>query len=121
MTEYEISDYTATIMGNFLTALTVYFSVVTAYVVAAFAAGSRLSKTQLVVINSCFTVAAGIVGLLTVLIFARFFAFATQTPEPVGVVSEPVNVTVPLVILIVGIYVGCLVFMWDIRRRENDA
>ena len=120
MTEYEISDYTATLMGNFLTALTVYFSVVTAYVVAAFAAGSRLSKTQLVIVNSCFTVAAGIIGLLTVLIFNRFFVFATLTPDPDGA-SQPVNVTVPLTILIIGVFVGCLVFMWDIRRREDDA
>ena len=120
MTEYELSDYTATIMGNFLTALTVYFSVVTAYVVAAFVAGARLSKTQLIIINSCFTVAAGVVGLLTVVIFTRFFAFATLTPDPDSAI-ESVNVTVPLVVLIVGIFVGCLVFMWDVRRREDDV
>ena len=120
MTEYELSDYTATLMGNFLTALTVYFSVVTAYVVAAFVAGSRLSKTQLIIVNSCFTVAAGVVGLLTVLIFTRFFAYATQTPVPDGA-TEPVNFTTPLAILIIGVFVGCLIFMWDVRRIENDA
>jgi hypothetical protein len=120
MTEYELSDYTATIMGNFLTALTVYFSVVTAYVVAAFVAGSRLSTTQLIIVNSCFTIAAGVVGFLAVLIFARFFAFATLTPDPDSPM-KPVNFTVPLVILIVGIYVCCLVFMWDVRRREDDV
>jgi hypothetical protein len=66
MTEYELSDYTSSIMGNFLTALTVYFSVVTVYVVAAFAAGSRLTKIQLVIVNTCFTVAAGELGSWTI-------------------------------------------------------
>ena len=120
MTEYELSDYTATLMGNFLTALTVYFSVVTAYVVAAFIAGSRLTKTQLIVVNSCFIVAAGIIGFLTVLIFNRFFAFATQTPNPEGA-GGPVDFTIPLSILIAGIFVGCLIFMWDVRRSKIDA
>ena len=119
MTEYELSDYTATIMGNFLTALTVYFSVITAYVVAAFIAGSRLTKIQLIIVNSCFTVAAGVTGYLSVVIFNRFFAFATQTPDPEG--TQTVDFTVPLTILVAGLFVGCLIFMWDVRRSDNDA
>ena len=115
MTEYELSDYAATLMGNFLTALTVYFSVITAYVIAAFVAGARLTKTQLLIVNSCFIVAAGIVGFLVVLIFNRFFAFAAQTPNPIGA-AEPIDFTLPLAILVAGIFVGCLVFMWDVRK-----
>jgi len=120
MTEYEISEYTAIIMGNFLTALTVYFSVVGAYVIAAFVAGARLTRTQLVIINSCFIVAAGIIGFLTVAIFNRFMGFAAQTPNP-GSASDPVDFTIPLSILIVGVFVGCLIFMWDVRKGETDA
>lgn len=119
MTEYELSDYTSSIMGNFLTALTVYFSIITAYVVAAFAAGSRLTRNQLVIVNTCFAVAAGVIGLLTLLIFNRFFTFASQVPNPEG--TDPVNFTVPLAILVTGLFVGCLIFMWDVRRGEIDA
>jgi hypothetical protein len=119
MTEYELADYASSIMGNFLTALTVYFSVVTAYVVAAFAAGSRLTRIQLLIVNTCFTVAAGVTGLLAVVIFYRFFAFATLAPNPDG--TGPVDFTAPLAILVAGLYVGCLVFMWDVRRGNIDA
>ena len=119
MTEYELADYTSSIMGNFLTALTVYFSVITAYVVAAFAAGARLTKIQLTIVNACFTVAAGVTGVLAVLIFSRFFAFATQVTNPDG--TDPVDFTVPLAILVSGLYVGCLIFMWDIRRGNIDG
>ena len=119
MTEYELADYTSSIMGNFLTALTVYFSVITAYVVAAFAAGARLTKIQLTIVNTCFTVAAGVTGVLTVLIFRRFFAFAIQVSNPQG--TDPVDFTMPLAILITGLFVGCLIFMWDVRRGNIDG
>ena len=120
MTEFEIAEHASSVMGNFLTALTVYFSIVTAYVFAAFVAGARLSKLQLIVVNSCFVVAGGIVGLLVILIFDRFFAFATQAPIPEGATS-PIDFTVPLAVLIIGVFASCLVFMWEVRKEGNDA
>lgn len=44
MTEYEVIDATASLMANFLTAYSVFLTVLTAYVVAAFAAGSRFTR-----------------------------------------------------------------------------
>ena len=44
MTEYELLDYTASLMANFQTTLALYFTIVTAYVVAAFIAGDRLTQ-----------------------------------------------------------------------------
>lgn len=119
MTEYEVADYASSMMSNFLSAITIYFSVVTTYVVVAFVAGDRLTRLQLAVVNLSFTVAAGIMGLLSVLIFARFFAFATQVGNPDGAVG-PLNFTIPLAILVILVLTGCYTFMWSVRSELND-
>ena len=120
MSEYEVADYTAALMGNFLSAITIYFSIVTAYVVTAFAAGARLSSLQLIIVNTVFTIAAGIVGALTYLIFGRFYYFATlvneQLPE-----TPVVDFSAPIGLLLGAMYIGCLVFMWSTRRSKDDA
>ena len=72
MTEYEISDLAGGAMSNFLTTFTIFMSIVTAYVIAAFVAGRRLSKIQASVVNFCFLISSGVIGLLSVLIFGVF-------------------------------------------------
>ena len=64
MTEYEIADLTASVLSNFLTSFTVFLSIVSAYVISAFAAGEKLTKIQLTIVNLCFLVAVGILGFL---------------------------------------------------------
>ena len=118
MSEYELLDYTGTLMGNFQSALTLYFTIVTAYVIAAFIAGTRLTRLQLYVVNICFVIAASVVGYLTVAIFDRFFAFASQNNVPDGT-SAPVDFTWPLGILVTIIFVGCIIFMWSVRNNEK--
>ena len=105
-------------MGNFQSALTLYFTIVTAYVVAAFIAGNRLTRLQLCVVNACFVIAASVVGYLTVAIWDRFFAFASQNNVPDGT-RAPVDFTWPLGILVAIIFAGCLVFMWSVRSKQK--
>jgi len=119
MTEYEVADYTASMMGNFLTAFTIFLTVITAYVIAAFIAGERMTGVQLLIINACFLVASSIVGFLVVTIFQRFYTFARMVENPAGTI-EPVNLSVPLGILVIGIVVGCYVFMWATRRGTQS-
>ena len=50
MTEYEVADLAASVMANFLTSLTVFLSIVSAYVISAFVSttpttSSRLTRT----------------------------------------------------------------------------
>ena len=59
MTEYEVADIAASVLANFLTSLTVFLSIVSAYVISAFVAGQRLTKIQLSIVNLCFLVAVG--------------------------------------------------------------
>ena len=43
MTEYEVADVAGSVLANFLTSLTVFLSIVSAYVISAFVAGQRLT------------------------------------------------------------------------------
>ena len=118
MSEYELADYVSSMMGNFLSVITIYFSIITAYVVAAFASGSKLTTTQLVIVNAVFVMAAGIIGSLTVVIFNRFYIFASQL-QAINNSSVLVNFTVPLAVLLITLFVSSLVFMWTVRRTNK--
>jgi len=117
VTEYELLDYIASLMANFQTGLALYFTIITAYVVAAFIAGDRLTRLQLFIVNACFVIAAGIVGSLTVLIFARFFSFAKQASVAEG--APLIDFRWPLGLLVFAVLIGCLVFMWSITSKAN--
>jgi len=119
MSEYELADYTSTIMSNFLTCITVYFSIVTAYVIAAFSAGTRLSRTQLIIVNLTFTLAAGTIGTLTYLIFVRFYELAVLNQAALE--TPIVDFSIPLATLITTLFLGSLVFMWTIRKKPDAA
>lgn len=117
MTEYETAMITAQVMGNFLTAITVFLSIVSAYVFAAFTAGGRLSKIQLRIVNSCFLVSEVILGYLVVALFRRFFALAQSIYIERGYIAN-VDFTWPLCGLLVAIVLGSLMFMWNVRNAN---
>ncbi len=120
MNEIELHGYAAALMGNFLSAMTIYFSVVTAYVVAAFTAGSRLTRVQLHILNLCYSIAALIFGVLSIAIFSRFFEIATRATDSTDNVV-PVDFRVPLTVLIIVVFAGSHAFMWTVRRERRDG
>ena len=125
MTEYELADIIASRMSNFLTALTVFFSIVTAYIVAAFMTGSRLTPIQYWIVNGCFLIAAGIVGFLVSAIFRQFYVLAFSSyGEGRGLEGAPpvVDFTWPLAVLMTIMVVGSLIFMHTTRKKgRNDV
>lgn len=119
MTEYEVADIAASVLANFLTALTVFLSVVSAYVISAFVAGQRLTKTQLSIINLCFFVAVGILGYLVISLFRRFFGLVQSVEIERGLIGE-IDFTWPLCVLLVAMVVGSLIFMWNVRSEGTE-
>ena len=79
MSEYELAELAGLAMSNFLTTFTVFVSIVTAYVIAAFAAGQRLSKLQVSIVNSCFLIASGAIGAPIGTNFAGFLTSRSGT------------------------------------------
>ena len=119
MSEYELADLAGVAMSNFLTSFTVFVSIVTAYVVAAFAAGKRLSKVQVSIVNVCFLMASGAIGLLSLLIFQVFLRRAQAlTAISEANLGSPITVdfTWVLVILYLVLIGGSLLFMRSVRR-----
>jgi hypothetical protein len=121
MNEYELADYTTSVMGNFLTAISIYFTIATAYVIAAFSAGERLSTLQIIIVNVSFTIAAGTIGTLSIIIFDRFFELAMHNQGVASTTTALIDFTFPISFLVLVIYVGCLAFMWNIRSVQDDA
>jgi hypothetical protein len=65
MSEYELAELASGAMSNFLTSFTIFVSIVTAYAITAFAAGQRLSRIQVSVVNTCFLITCGAFGAQT--------------------------------------------------------
>jgi hypothetical protein len=119
MTEYEVADLTAAVLSNFLTALTVFLSIVSAYVISAFIAGERLTKLQLSIVNSCFLVSVGILGFLAVSLYRRFYALAQLISMEQGSIAA-IDFTWPLFTLLLAIVFGCFGFMWNVRSGNDE-
>jgi hypothetical protein len=119
MTEYEIATLAAAVLSNFLTAFTVFLSVVSAYVLSAFAAGDKFTRIQLSVINLCFLAAVVIVGYLVVSLYRRFFALAQSIHVEQGWIAA-IDLSLPLSLLLVAIVGGCVIFMWNVRTTDDD-
>jgi hypothetical protein len=119
MTEYEVADIAASVMANFLTSLTVFLSIVSAYVISAFVAGDRLTRIQMSIVNLCFVVAAGILGHLVVSLYRRFFALVQSIEVERGPIGD-VDFTWPLCALLIAIVFGCFIFMWNARNGDIE-
>ena len=121
MTEYELSDLAENALSNFLTSFTIFGTIITAYVIAAFVAGSRLSRLQTLIVNACFLLSSTLIGILSVLIFRVFMrrAEAIATMETSGVTTV-VDFTWMVASLYVILTTGGLLFMWNVRSSNAD-
>ena len=120
----EVAAITAAHMGNFLTAFTVFLSIATAYLIAAYLVGKKLTNLQLVVVNSSYLISTAILGYLVSANFRVFYIWASS--NPMGLVAQSnlrpylVDFTWPLVVLLTVIVVGSLTFMFSIRRGDEE-
>ena len=122
MTEYEIRDLASGSMSNFLTTFTIFMSIVTAYIIAAFIAGRRLTGSQLAIVNACFLISSGVIGLLSYLIFRVFLRRAQEADAIVGTKSVLlIDFSWTVAVLYVILTIGSLTFMWNVRRKSDSG
>jgi len=117
---YEMADSTNSLLDTFLTTFTIFMSIVTAYVITAFAAGDRLTRFQQAIVNILFLLSTSVVGLLAMLTFQRFYLHALIAETPVGSLDSPVDFTIPLTTIFVVLVLGAITFMWSVRRPKAD-
>ena len=116
MTEYEVTSLAAEIMSNFLAAFTIYVTIVTAYVIAAFVAGSRLTFFQLAIVNACFTMSALVIGFLSITIYQRATSLAARTWDLTQSTAPPFDFTWVILLLYVCLLLGSFLFMRSVRK-----
>lgn len=122
MSEYELADLTTGAMNNFLASFTIFVSIVTAYVITAFAAGQRLTRIQVSVVNTCFLIACGSMGLLSVLIFQVFLRRVSALNAVNDAIVGPVVDFTWLVAALYSILTcASIIFMWNIRHSQPAA
>lgn len=120
MTMYEMADYTNSLLDTFLTTFTIFMSIVTAYVITAFAAGDRLTRFQQAIVNVLFLLSTSVVGLLSVLVFRRFYSHALIAQTPVKSLAAPIDFTIPLMLIFIVLVLGAITFMWSVRNPKVD-
>lgn len=118
MTEYELIDAAGTYHGLGLSALMGYFSVFSAYLIAAYLVGPKLTKPQVLTVTGLFLV----MQMFMIWGSAGFFYYARGYLDmvrqaPTGAAFKPHHVAIPL--LSFGVLTG-LKFMWDVRHAKIE-
>jgi hypothetical protein len=122
MTEYELTDLTATAATLVMTAISIYLTIVSAYLIAAFTTGTKLNRSQAFVISTLFVfgsslfIYAAVVNLLKqIYIIERLVELQAAQPF---YFSERSAVLIAI-FLISGV-IASLKFMWDIRHPKTE-
>jgi hypothetical protein len=122
MTEYEAVDAVASYTGLLQSWLIAYFTILTAYLVAAYAAGEKLTNFQAFVVTVCFLIMCSLSVVATVGTGLRFVEPTQQVtamnPERNYVVSSDL-IWACGTTLSAGILVS-LVFMWQVRHPKTE-
>jgi hypothetical protein len=122
MTEYELVDVTIGTSHGAIATISLYFTILTAYLIAAFFIGAKLTKSETVMISIVFIAAALFFAFLSNAFLFRHMYFldrlAQIETDTVHFVGVPMIVVVTTIKLL-GILIG-LKFMWDVRQRKIE-
>lgn len=122
MTEYELVDALASFNSGAGTWSAMYFTILSAYLVAAYLVGSQLNRSQMVIISGAFVVAASMCCFVAVSHTLRSLEFANEVRLLNPNRDFAVKPWVPLAwgsLLGAGIVIG-LKFMWDVRHPKAE-
>lgn len=125
MTEYEILDVLEAVNGNAITATGVYFSVLTAYCLVAYAVGAQLTRYQVSFINVIFLVYNLIASVNIAFMVNRQLVIADKLTEISGgsrlLGEEGTAIIIAVFVLLrVLLVVGALGFMWQVRHPKAE-
>lgn len=105
-------------MGNFLASFTVLLSIVTAYVVAAFVAGRKLTRFQLIIVNVCFIASFIAIGWLSIIMLSRAAFLVQNSSSDIPTLLPTISLEGVIFALYVVLFAGSLSFMVNIRNSD---
>jgi hypothetical protein len=120
MTAYELSDLIASAISNQIMVFTVFLTLISAYLIAAFAVGRNLTSIQVTIHNGVFVLAAASNGLSMFRASVRVIELTDEAvrreiiefTEPRAYAPALVLACYALVVLV------SFVFMWNSRRSS---
>ncbi len=122
MSEYELADLIASYSNASMAAMTLYLTAVTAYLVAAFTAGERLSTRQVFIVNGLFVFVACFFLYGTVGYFYRAFEYVQDLRllDPDRRLTLNIEtITFIATVELLGIF-AALYFMWNVRHPKSE-
>ncbi|MFK8041751.1 hypothetical protein [Congregibacter sp.] len=121
MTATELVPHYWSAVENGLSVLTLYISVFSGFVIAAYVVGARLTSVQCVIATGAYIVFGGFTVWGTTVWFNAAYVVAKQLedsrPELLPIDANPAYVS--FVLLFAGI-LGGLKFMWDVRHSKSE-
>ena len=122
MTEADLQELTTIITATAMSSISIYLSILSAFLVVAYLVGSQLTRGQVFVISTLFLLGALFFTYATTGIFIRQSSLVERlakiAPGEIYFVNEWVALTVGSIQLL-GI-LACLKFMWDVRHPKAE-
>ncbi len=122
MTEAELIESGAIYQGLMMGWVSLYFTALTAYVVSAYVAGSKLSTGQAAFISVGFLVLAGLstIGAYGTGMHVVVFADEVKALNPSRKFAASFPVIYITIAILAGGILGSLKFMWDVRHPRGQ-
>lgn len=122
MTEYEITDVLIGRFSSMTEQASLYFALVSGYLITAFFAGSRLSHLQVGVINCLFVVwTFGLIGGYNTTVTAVIdLEAALSSMETTSATASNTIYAYSFTIVQVAGILASLVFMWSVRHPKAE-
>ena len=118
MTEAEMLEIVQSMWGNYLSTMSIFISVISAYLIVAYLAGDKLTKAQVALVNV-------LMGIFCSIGIAAMHGYSISATELMILALEISTqrteiglTTVPLITLLVfpPLILASYKFMWDVRR-----
>ena len=121
MTEADALEVAGIFAGNALNAFSVYISFTTAYLVAAYYVGARLTSFQSLAVSGLYLVASTAYMLALVMNVGLFGdAMAASTIGNAAPLASGLAWSVGMSILCTGRIIVFLIYIWQVRRPKTD-
>lgn len=121
MSETELVQHFWSGVENGLSALTIYISVFSGYMIVAYLVGARLTSLQCTIATGAFLVFGGYCVWGGVVFWNSVYVTAKELrdirPELLPIDLNPAYVV--FILLLIGI-LGALKFMWDVRHPKTE-
>ena len=122
MTEAELMELVQSVWANYLSTMALFISVISAFLIIAYIAGGRLTRQQVILVNT-------LMGIFTGFGVAGMYGFSLTGTEAMLLAIEISTqrtkigiTTVPEITLTVfpAIVLACYKFMWDVRHPKTE-